>query len=231
MFLISDGPLESQEFKVVNNSSVNPVQANITPELVNGALYVYLSSIQPYGGALVYTARPVPFAGSLFVTSVPLVYVGLDWDIVIPAPAAKYMRCLEIDLKAALFPALGKNVNNLIDGSSQIEIYNNGNLQIVNEAGSWVDTGFHTGSLPVDVPFHWSARWVIDTQNDTYSVLSFTIAGITYTIPSNLQNLPWRSSNWAQTANVQLQLDNNTQPSAFCVKYSNGYLRWADTSF
>jgi len=228
MLKLTDSNLESQPWKIVNDTSVNPVPVDsILEEEIGNALEVFISASKPYGGALVYTPRPVPL-----INGNPLAYVGMDMEIYLPDEAAQFLRCLETDLKISLLsPPAGGTAQNLVDFSSQVELFNNGNLQIDNGAGSWTDAGFTLGALPVDTWFPWSARYQIDVPNKKFSVLSFSITSKTFAIPAALQGIPWHTTNWVQTAHPQLQLDDNTTAAAMFVKYRNISLTWCDQPF
>ena len=227
MFTIVDSGLEKLPWQVVNDKSVNPVPAtSFKPEYINGALEIFIEAEQQYGGALAHCARPLPtpFGGN------PLPYVGFDLDIFIPDEAAAYMRCLEIDHKISVFDAKGQTVNNICDFSSQIETFNNGNIQIDNQGMSWTDIGLSTGKLPVDTWFHWAARYNIDVPSKKFSVLYFVINGVQYKVPTTLQGLNWDPSNWGQAVEPSLQLD-VTQPCAFSVKYNNIVTTYSEQPF
>lgn len=218
--------LESQPWAIVNNSSVNSVPVdNIVPQYLNNYLSVAVFASKPYAGALVHCGQPVPPQA--------LPYIGVDLQFMLSEEAAAFLRCLEVDLKVAMTGApAGGTAQNLCDFSSQIELYNGGQIQIDNQAATWADVpNRKTGPLTPDVWIPWAGRYLIDAANKKYSVLGFNINGTGYSIPATMQGLAWQTTNWSQVAQVQLQLDNNTVPAAFVVRYRDITLTWSDHPF
>lgn len=223
------GPLENEAWAAVNNSSVNQVPADaIWPQkLPDGSLEVVMVASKPYGGALVHCTQPTPVLPD---TALP--YVGLDLEFFLSEAAVAFLRCLEIDLKVSMLPAPPNGViANVCDFSSQIELFNGGNLQIDNQAGTWTDAGSAFGALPVGVWVPWSSRYLIDAPNSKYSVLSVAVAGVAKKIAAALQGLGYQKTNWAANSETQFQLDNNTVPAAMAVQYRNIYQTYSDQPF
>lgn len=228
MLKIVQENLESGNWILVNDKSVNPnpVQS-MFPQFFAGALNVHFVSVVDYGGALLHLPQGLPMMNGQFVTP----WVGYDLEFMLTDEAAALCRCVEIDFKASMIDAKGQTIANIVDGSSQICLYDgSGRIQIDNQAMTWTDTGFATGPLPANTWIPWSGRYHIDVPSKKFSVLSISVNGSTYAIPAAMQNLTWGNSNWGMAVEPALQLD-GTHPSAFQVRYRNIGLTWSDQQF
>lgn len=162
--------------------SINPVApAAFNVEQWNGGLTTVIAGL-PYSGALAKCPLPLPPGVSNFTLSYQ---IRPDMD------AEEFSQIHETDL--ILVDAAGSWYN----GSCQKNNAEGGMWQVVNAAGSWVDTGFKPGLF---APMQWTPVSVVYKVNwgVGISMVSITDNGTTFQIPSTLQNLPLKTGmGWA----------------------------------
>ena len=186
--------------------------AFVPTALPGGVLKTTNAATVPMSGALVTNKRavPPPFGGCTFP------YVGLDLLVYVSSNDLPLLARLEIDVKIS-DPGMSAN------GVKDAPIYNFGG-QWNQSTGlwqidpAWTNTAFHPPIEP-DKWMPFSFRYFRDLVKRTYSVLSITINGASYTVPSNLQSIACPLDAWAQTAAIQLQTE-TLSPGGLNVLYS-----------
>ena len=194
--------VERRAYQIVNNITVNAIPMdNIEVYPVGDHVCITMSGSQPNAGALVAFKIPPPTT-----PGAQLVYSGLDFDEMMDDDSLAVLKCKESDLKNVWTPANGVSVNNVMDGSAQL---NQGAWQIddaTRPVPNWVSTGFAPGPLTAGKWNHVSLRHVYDPVKGTFSFLSITDRGQRYLIPSAMQNIPLLGSTWDQVLAAQFQL-------------------------
>jgi hypothetical protein len=175
-----------------------------------GEMMVFYTEGTAYADWLAAISRPIcPNSGKL----------SLAFEVIVDEDSLTSAQALEFDTKLSI-------ASYIYNFSSQLNYAEGGTLQISNAAGSWIDTGFKPGKL---TPLTWHTfvfNYSFNTSTKTYSFVSAEIDGVLYTIPANLQNLKAVESNWADSANFQVQLDLNSVGGSFSEALQNVEYVW-----
>lgn len=126
-------------------------------------------------------------------------------------------QAIEIDFIVAIGGLKG-------NGSTQINYAEGGNWQIVDASGKWVDTGINPGKLVPWVQYPMEISY--DFGNKQFSVESLTLCGETYHVPQSMQNLDMQSTDWADSASVQVQQDLGAAGGAFSIFMKDLAIDW-----
>lgn len=78
-------------------------------------------------------------------------------------------------------------------------------IQISNQAGGWVDTGFIAPPLVAGIPLHHTFVYGFDLATERYAIETITIGGQFYLVPFALQESTALDTTWADGVICQLQ--------------------------
>lgn len=196
----------------------------MSSQVPDGTMLVTNGLDKNWGGALVKYGRTVPI-----LNGVMLPYIAFHLKVLLPGITVHNLGRLETDLKVCTQsrPDPNTKIKNIADFSTQ---WNGdaGNWQIDAAGGSWIDVpGAITPELIPDMWHSLDYRFWMDPAAKVFSVLSIQWDGQKFAIPANLQNVPFLSSNWEETANLQLQTE-GFHPGSVEVQYDEGVLAWSD---
>jgi hypothetical protein len=139
----------------------------------------------------------------------------------------------EIDVKGCYVaaPTSAKpGIPNIANWSSQLN-YSTGLWQIDGNPPGWLNTTFKPVITP-DVPFPISMRYLVDTVNQKFSVLSTTWGSqAAYQIAAAQQGVAFEESDWqALVFALQLQIE-VLNPGEASIEYNNITLTLSDQPF
>lgn len=195
--------LESEQWSIVNDDSVNPTPASefaVTPW--PGGMTTNITG-PAWGGALARTPDLPLMAGSTLFS--------LSYQMNLPGSVLVLGEALEFDMMIA-----GKD-GSVANGSCQCVVSRGGMWQIAGPGGGWADTGFQTElgedewiDVKTVVKVNWNAR--------TVSFQSITVDCNEFDIPEALQEVPLQALGWAPNLIVvQRQLVVGKNGGAFTV--------------
>lgn len=226
-FLIQDRDLfkDSSAWGLQTGLNVNPVPSlsfngSSQPD---GSLLVTNVLAKEFGGALLANQRPVPS-----IPGVNLNYLGLDLKVAFPSLTLFNLGRHEFDLKLCVnsAPNATTPIPNVADFSMQLN-FSTGTFQI---RADWADTGIKPASVAPDVWHALSTRYWYDPVAKVCSILSIGWDGIVSAVPTNLQKVPFLTTNWGKTAALQAQ-NEGFIPGVVLVKYDAGVLTYSDRPF
>lgn len=226
--------LEQQTWTPRIDSTVNPVLADAI-EAVNETdrLRVYIASAKQYGGGLVALQIPVPL-----INGQPPSNLCVTWGVNPSADCVAMNRCYELDAKLVWPPAPNTTtqVQNVYDGSAQLNLAEGGMWQVDGPTHTWQDTGFKSGPLAAGAWTKIVVDYVFDFTAKTCSVatIAVTPAGAAGAATAAVgaiaapTKVPAIESNWAMYVNnvaqplllLQIQLDVNVANAAYNCDYT-----------
>lgn len=175
-----------------------------------GSMMVLYTEGPKYADWLAAISRPIcPNTGNL----------SLSFQVMVDADSLTAAQALEFDTKVSI-------ATYIYNFSSQINYAEGGTLQISNALGNWIDTGFKPGKLSAGVWHSFVYQYKFDTTAKAYSIVSVELDGVIFPIPGNLGNLKAGQSNWADSANLQIQLDLGPQGGTFSEIIQNAEFQW-----
>lgn len=143
----------------------------------------------------------------------------LDFDLTVDGNAAAHAQALETDTILCIG---GWNYNL----SLQLNYAENGQLQIANESGGWVNIGSGPGKLVPHMPHHYTLTYAFSEARLTSSVAGIVIDGVEYAVPTALQNVPAKNEKWTDGAIFQVQQDLNGAGGGFTMVVDNAQYSW-----
>lgn len=165
-----------------------------------------------YNNWLAAIARPIlPNTGNL----------QLSFMVMFDNPLAGEVQAREFDTRVSI-----SNWN--YNFSSQINMAEGGHLQISNQSGGWVDTGIVLDLAP-EAWHTFVYDYAFNVTTHKYSILSVTVDGIMYLIPTTLQNLTATqpSPPWEDSCSLQVQLDIGSAGGGFSQLMQNIQYSWS----
>lgn len=133
----------------------------------------------------------------------------MAFDLMSDVRSLKSARCLEFD-NIITYSKLKYNMSGQFN-------FNNGQFQVANAVGGWVDTGIQVARF---LPFQWypiQFDYWWDSVAKRFSFMSMSMNCGAHAIPIGLQNLSAVATNWADTASLQVQLDVDTMGGGFSI--------------
>lgn len=222
-----DTDLETQPWLMQTGPNVNPIPADayIASLLPSGALKVTNVSSKAFGGALVTCKRPLPA-----VPGIPLPFVGLDMMAYISSFDLPNLARWELDWKGCYIgaPNATTPIPNVPNLSSQLN-FSTGQWEIDGNPPGWLPTGFKPTIKP-DVWFPISFRYFIDFPNSKFSFLSTTWGMQEFTVPGNMQGVPFQVTNWQPVSAVQIQME-VLNPGSVSTLYQDLAISYSDSAF
>jgi hypothetical protein len=216
---IIDSQLESQAgWELHTGSDIGGVTPTSYGTYQAGGIRVFYISNPPGANWLAALHRPVvqPNTGKL----------SLSFDLMVDDNVSLLAQALEFDTRVSV---VGDNYNH----SSQLNYAEGGMWQISDGTqlpgtAKWVDTGFRYGKLLPDVWNQLKFEYSFDITKKVYSTVAISVNGVRFLIPPNLQNLkPTRPTPlWADSCNLQVQLDQNSGSGEFSTWMRNIQYSW-----
>jgi hypothetical protein len=210
--MITDSQLQSlPDWKKEVGANIGGVSPTNYGFFQLGGLMLLYTEGPKYADWLAAISRPIcPNTGNL----------SLSFQVMVDADSLTAAQALEFDTKVSI-------ATYIYNFSSQLNYAEGGMLQISNAQGNWIDTGFKPGKLTPGVWHTFVYVYKFDTGAKTYSIVSVEIDGLIFPIPSSLGNLKAIQSNWADSANFQVQLDLGANSGTFSELIQNAEFTWA----
>jgi hypothetical protein len=121
----------------------------------------------------------------------------LDFDL---TPGADFVANAWIKETDTKFVKSGKMFN-----LSLQRIMKTNGIQISNQPGSWVDTGFTAPPFVAGVPLHHKYIYGFDIAKDLYGIQEIIIGGVQFLVPFVLEDISDLPTTWADGAYFQNQ--------------------------
>lgn len=196
---------------------VEPKSATVTPATTNEPYLIFSVDGPPgYSNALAATKRPL-----LPVYDPSQIYLSFAFTF---TPDANGALVQADEFEALYFDENGyyyhtQMQRNNVNPAGMIQAY-------ASSTNVWADTG-------IVIPRRWAepteivVSYMVDTVAHTSSILSLTVAGVTYPLPSQFQNVPATQPKWTPGIYVQAQLDLGAKGGSVTNKYSDMSVNWS----